>query len=470
MNEHDSVDPIAPEAPPADRLGHDPPTAPDAEPPPVGVPAPSTNVGLERGYVIGHGLKTASEWALRLIIIGVALGGMIWVVSKVWAGIVPIFFALLLASLLWPVVRRLTDRGIPPALAAISVILLTLILIGGVFVAIAPSVVDQSAVLVNRAGDGVQQVREWLAGPPLNIENKRLDDFTNEAQTWLQDRSASIASGVFSGVATVGTIVFSLLLVIVLTFFFLKDGRRFLPWVRRVAGRRAGQHLTEVLARVWSTLSGFLRVQMVVSAVDAILIGIGLVILGIPLAFALAIMTFFGGLIPIVGAVAVGTLAVLVALVSNGFTTALIVLAIILGVQQLEGHVLQPILQSRTMEMHPAIILLSVAGAGTLFGIIGAFLAVPVAATVIVALRYMSEQIDLRTGDVRARDLEVSTPEGAVMAVEGERAGAVLLERHIEEARQADEEEKVSPEVRRHARSMSERIHHLADRIRTGRD
>jgi len=312
----------------------------------------------------------------------------------------------------------------------------------------------------------VREVRDWLAGPPLSIENERLDDFAEEAQQWLQDRSSDIASGVFSGVTTVGSIIFTFLLVIVLTFFFLKDGPRFLPWVRRVGGRRAGSHLTELFSRVWSTLAGFLRVQMIVSAVDAVLIGIGLVILGIPLAFALAVMTFFGGLIPIVGAVAVGALAVLVALVSNGFTTALIVLVIILAVQQLEGNLLQPLLQSRTMEMHPAIILLAVAGAGTLFGIMGAFLAVPVAATIIVVLRYMSEQVDLRTGDVRAEDLKVATPEGAAIAAEAERAGTLMLRRHVEDRIQKDADEEVSPEAERRARSMSDLIHSLAERMR----
>jgi len=469
MSEPDETRPddeTPPRPEPADPTGHNPPSAPAAQEPPVGTPDPTTNVGLERGYVIGHGLRAMSEWSLRLIIIAVAVGGTIWILSQVWAGIVPIFFALLLASLLWPPVRWAVTRGVPPALASVGVILVSMAVVGGILVAIAPSVVEQSAVLVNRAADGVREVRDWLAGPPLSIENERLDDFAEEAQQWLQDRSSDIASGVFSGVTTVGSIIFTFLLVIVLTFFFLKDGPRFLPWVRRVGGRRAGSHLTELFSRVWSTLAGFLRVQMIVSAVDAVLIGIGLVILGIPLAFALAVMTFFGGLIPIVGAVAVGALAVLVALVSNGFTTALIVLVIILAVQQLEGNLLQPLLQSRTMEMHPAIILLAVAGAGTLFGIMGAFLAVPVAATIIVVLRYMSEQVDLRTGDVRAEDLKVATPEGAAIAAEAERAGTLMLRRHVEDRIQKDADEEVSPEAERRARSMSDLIHSLAERMR----
>ncbi len=429
----DPRSPRTPEPRPADDLGHDPPSAPDAETPPVGTPSPTTNVGIDRGYVIGSAMRTFAEWCLRAIIIAVAVGGVLWVLSKVWAGILPIFFALLLASLLWPLVRMLVGRGVPASLASASVIFVTFAVVVGVLVAIAPSVASQSSELVGKAADGVIKLRDWVSGPPLNIENERLNDLTNQAQEWLQDRSATIASGVFTGVTTIGSVVLTALVIVVLTFFFLKDGRRFLPWVRRISGRRAGEHLTELFTRIWTTVSGFLRVQMLVSAVDAILIGLGLAILGIPLWPALTILTFFGGLIPIVGAVAVGALAVLVALVSNGFTTAIIVLIIILAVQQLEGQILQPLLQSRTLDIHPAIVLLSVAGAGSMFGILGAFFAVPVAATVIVVLRYLSEQVDLRTGDLRAEELEVSTPEGALVAAHGERAGVAMRQRQEDE-------------------------------------
>src|SRR5699024_7705536 len=212
-------------------------------------------------------------------------------------------------------------------------------------------------------------------------------------------------------------------LVLVLTFFFIKDGHAFLPWLRRVSGRTAGRHLTEMLTRIWVTLGGFVRTQAIVSAVDAFFIGLGLVILGVPLAPALAVLTFMAGFIPIVGAFVAGTLAVLVALVSNGWVTAVWVLGIVLLVQQVEGNVLQPVLQSRSMRMHPGIILLSVAAGGTLFVIPGAFLAVPVAATVVVALRYLSEQVDLRTGDLTPGDLTLATPEGALTAQQGVEAG-----------------------------------------------
>jgi predicted PurR-regulated permease PerM len=202
----------------------------------------------------------------------------------------------------------------------------------------------------------------------------------------------------------------------VLTFFFVKDGPAFLPWLRREAGPEIGGHLTEVFSRSWKTLGDFIRVQAVVSFVDAFFIGLGLVVLGVPLAPALAVLTFFAGFVPIVGALAAGTLAVLVALVSNGPTTALIVLGIIIVVQQLESNVLQPVLQGRSLNLHAAVVLLAVTAGGTLFGIIGAFLAVPVAAVTAAVLRYISEQISLRAGEVHADDLPTTTPEGTAAA------------------------------------------------------
>jgi predicted PurR-regulated permease PerM len=156
--------------------------------------------------------------------------------------------------------------------------------------------------------------------------------------------------------------------------------------------------------------------------VDAILIGLGLLILQVPLAAALAVLTFFAGFVPIVGAVVAGALAALVALVSNGPTTALLVVALVILVQQLESNVLQPFLQGRSLRLHAAVVLLSITAGGTLFGIAGAFLAVPVAAMVATVLRYLSEQTALRSGEVQARDVHTVTAEGGRAARVAERA------------------------------------------------
>lgn len=370
----------------------------------------------DRGVLIGMGGRWLSDWALRLAIGLVALWLLGQILGFLWVGILPVLLALILSTVVWPPVKYMKKVGIPAALASLLSIVLGLGLIAGIIALITPSIVSQAPQLVDSASIGIRRLQDWIQGPPLNINDEQINDGINQAVGFLQDRGEDIAGGVFAGVSTLGSVVITLLLVFVLTFFFVKDGPRFLPWLRGIIGRRAGRHFTEVLTRAWVTLGGFIRTQAIVSFVDAFFIGIGLVILGVPLAWALAVLTFLGGFIPIVGAFTAGALAVLVAFVSNGLTTAIIVLALVIAVQQLEGNVLQPVLQSRSMNLHPVVILLAVAGGGTLFGILGAFLAVPVAAAVAVVIRYISEQMDLMAGDVSASDVKPATEEGRLTA------------------------------------------------------
>lgn len=375
---------------------------------------------VDRSVLIGIGGRWVTDWALRLAILLVAC----WLVSRIggalWVGILPILLALIVSTVLWPPTGWMTRHGVPKSLAALISLVGSLGVVAGVIALIAPSIVEQSVQLADQTSDAIGEVQDWLRGPPLNIRDEQLDGVLGQLSSTLQDRGDQIANGVFTGVTAVGSLVVTLVLVLVLTFFFIKDGPRFLPFVRRIAGRNAGRHLTEVATRAWNTLGGFIRTQAIVSFVDASLIGIALVVLGVPLAWALAVITFLAGFIPIVGAFTAGALAVLIALVANGFTTAIIVLIVIVAVQQLEGNILQPILQSRAMNLHPVVVLLGVAAGSTLFGIVGAFLAVPILAVVAVILRYLGEQIDLRTGDVTASDLASATDEGRLTAWLGE--------------------------------------------------
>ena len=375
---------------------------------------------VDRSVLIGLGGRWITDWALRLAILLVAA----WLLSQIggalWVGILPILLALIVSTVLWPPTGWMTRHGVPKALAALVSILGALGVVAGALALIAPSIIEQSVQLADQASEAIVEVQDWLRGPPLNIRDEQLDSVLGQLSSTLQDRGDQIANGVFTGVTAVGSLVITFVLVLVLTFFFIKDGPRFLPFVRRIVGRNAGRHLTEVLTRSWNTLGGYIRAQAIVSFVDAFFIGLALVVLGVPLAWALAVITFIAGFIPIVGAFTAGALAVLIALVANGLTTAIIVLAVIIAVQQLEGNVLQPILQSRAMNLHPVVILLGVAAGGTLFGIVGAFLAVPVLAVVAVMLRYLGEQIDLRTGDVTASDLASATDEGRLTAWLGE--------------------------------------------------
>lgn len=359
-----------------------------------------------RGTVIGQGTEWLSKHSLRLILIAGGAWVLAWIVGKTWVVLLPILLAIIICTVLWPPVGWLRKKGVGPASATAIVLLLAIGVVAGIIGAIAPSVVTQSQDLANQATDGVEKIQDWLHGPPFNFSDDQLTNAVDAITGRIQDSSATIASGVFTGVTAATSVLITLFTVIFLTFFFLKDGPRFVPWLRRTSGAPAAEHLAEVLTRIWSTLGGFIRTQALVSLIDAVLIGLGLVILGVPLAYALAIITFFGGFIPIVGAFVAGALAVLVALVGNGVWTAVIVLGIIVAVQQLEGNVLQPWLQSRSMNLHAAIVLLSVTAGGTLFGIVGAFLAVPAAAVVAVILRYLNEQIAIRAGEQVVADDE----------------------------------------------------------------
>ncbi|MBF6175848.1 AI-2E family transporter [Nocardia blacklockiae] len=356
----------------------------------------------DRGTVIGTGLLWLAKWSVCIVAVAAGAWVLAYLIAKLWVVVLPVLLALVVATVLWPPTRWLTNHRFPPAAAAATSVIGFLALFSGIIALIVPSVVDQAPELADRSTAGVHQVQDWLQGPPLNIRQEQLDSAVDAIVSRLQSSSERIASGVFSGVTTATSTVVTLFLVLILTFFFIKDGPRFLPWLHALLGSRGGRHFEAVLNRVWSTLGGFIRTQALVSLIDAVFIGAGLVILHVPLALVLAVITFIGGFVPMVGAFVAGALAVLVALVANGFTTALIVLGIIIAVQQIEGNVLQPVLQSRSMKLHAVIVLLAVTAGGSLFGIVGAFLAVPVAAVVAVVIRYIGEQIDV-----------VTTPPGA---------------------------------------------------------
>ncbi|NKY20055.1 AI-2E family transporter [Tsukamurella spumae] len=363
-----------------------------------------------RSEVYGAAGTWLALWSLRIVAIAAMLYVVTWVLAEFWSVLLPVLLAILLCTVLWPPVRWLRDKGLPPALATAVTLLISLGLLAGVIGLIAPSIGGQSKEIADKAVEGVGKVQKWAQGPPLNLQDEQISKFVASITKKLQESAESIASGVFTGVSAAGSFVVTLVMVAMLTFFLLKDGDKFMPWLRRHTGTPLAEHFAELLTRVWGTLGGFIRTQALVSLIDALFIGLGLVLLQVPLAGALAVITFLGGFVPIVGAFVAGALAVIVALVTNGLGTALAVLAVVVAVQQLEGNVLSPILQSRSMQLHPAVVLLAIAFGSTRFGIIGAFLAVPVAAAVAVLFRYLGELIDEQTGETPPPDDEPAKP------------------------------------------------------------
>lgn len=348
----------------------------------------------DRGVVIDEAFGSMQRWGLRIIVIAAAAYVLGWGIGHVWMVLFPVSMALIISTVLGPPVGWLRRRGVPAALAAAVVVVGFIAALVAVIAILTPQVAGQAGEIAAGASDGLQKVRDWLTGEPLNLSEGQITSAISALQDRLQESATAISAGVFSTISTATSIIVNLVLVLMLTFFFVKDGHKFLPWVGTLGGHRAGDHLTEVLGRVWSTLGGFIRIQTLVALIDAVIIGLGLWILGSPLAVPLAVITFFGGYIPIVGAFVSGALAVLVTLVTNDYKDALIALLIVVLVQQLEGNVLSPMLQGKGMNLHPAVVLMSVTAGGSLFGITGAFLAVPVAASVAEILRYVNERID----------------------------------------------------------------------------
>ncbi|MCT1445309.1 AI-2E family transporter [Corynebacterium sanguinis] len=372
---------------------------------------------VDRGVVLNSWLKSAAMTMLRILIICVFLFALSQLIGTFWQGILPVILAIIVCTVLAPIAGFLRRRAhFPSALAALISLLIFFGLIGTLVFLIAPDIAAHSRVLYLQAFEGIQRLQLWLQGPPINMDPDDLNEAVNTVAQWLQNQAGTIAGGVFAGIGTAAGLIVTLTVVLVLTFFFLKDGPRFLPWLRATAGGRPGLHATELLTRAWNTLSGFIRAQAIVSLVDAFFIGVGIWLVGVPMAFTLSVITFIAGFIPIVGAVVAGALAVLIALVSLGFTEAIIVLLIVLAVQQLEGNVLSPVLQSKAMDLHPVIVLVSVTIGGGLFGLVGAFLAVPVAAMIAVVFRYMMDVMQIHSGEKKADQLIFSTPEGLAIA------------------------------------------------------
>jgi predicted PurR-regulated permease PerM len=372
-----------------------------------------------RHQVIGDGLAWTANWSLRWILIaaGAVLLGL--VVRETWSILLPVLLALILASVLQPLALLFERRlGFPTTLAAAAVLVGGLAVLIGVGFAIAPSVAGQADDIAADASSGLQEVQDGLQASNIVTEDQ-LAAAVEGLQDRITDSASSIASGVVVGVGAVGSALVTLVVTLILTFLFLKDGRKFLPWLGDFAGERVGPHLKEILGQSWSTLGGFIRTQALVSFIDAVLIGIGLLIVGVPLAIPLAILTFFGGFIPIVGAIVVGALAVLVALVSVSVTGALIVLGIIVAVQQLEGNVLQPWLQSKSVQLNAAVVLLAITLGSTLFGIVGAFLSVPVTAVAAVVLRYLNRLVSKESDPVPEAEPEPDAEEIAQQAAAG---------------------------------------------------
>ncbi len=399
----DDEDPTTPE----DSHGEAPDATPDATPAP---PAARDQAVAERparetlrAGVIGKAVTWSATWSARWLLIALGLVLLGFVVKETWSILLPLLLALIVASVLQAPARFLERRAhLPRAAAAAAVIVAAVALLGGTISLLAPTASDQVVELSLSASSGLGRIEDLVRSSGVGVTDAQIENAVASVQERLQSSASTIASGVLVGLSAVLSGLINLVITLVLVFFILKDGHRFLPWLDRWSGPAAGHHLAEVSTRAWTTLGTFVRTQALVGLIDAVFIGAGLLVLGVPLALPLAVLTFLAAFAPIVGAVTVGGLAVLVALAANGWVTALLVFLIVLLVQQLEGNVLLPWLQGRSLDLHAGVVLLSIVLGSTLFGVIGAFLAVPAAAVGVVVARYLNEQARAVDGPVEA--------------------------------------------------------------------
>jgi putative heme transporter len=334
-------------------------------------------------------LRRLAAWSWRLLVIITAVGLMLYLLILLKVVVVPVIVALFLATLLVPMVNWLQARGWPHLTAVLAVFLGAVLLLVGIIAGFVPLIAGELDTLRQRADEGIGEVQGFIASRPFGLSEADLNRYLDQARERFTENSSGLTQGAVQGATLVGEVITGLILCLFLTFFFVKDSERFTRWILDFAGHRRAGHLREIGTRSATAVNGYLRGQASVGAVDAVFIGIGLAIVGVPLVVPLAFLTFVAAFLPLVGAFVAGALAALVALVTKGVTAALIVVGITVLVQQLEGHLLAPLLLGRAVSLHPVVIILALAAGAILGGIIGAFLAVPIAAVVTAVGTYL---------------------------------------------------------------------------------
>jgi putative heme transporter len=367
------------------------------EPPGSGRPSPRGSL-RSAGLVepAGTPLGRAAQVSLQLLLVAAGIALLGYVFLQLRLVILPVLAALFLATVLMPVSDAMRRVRVPPALAAFLTMLVAIALFAGIAALLAPPVANELGDLEESFRQGLAEVGSALES--VGISQADIDNAVDNGLQTLEESSGPIGQGVVTGALLVFEVLAGILLGLVLLFFFLKDGGRMWEWMVGLLPIRRRDDAREVGRRSWSTLGHYLRGVALVALFDAVVIGAALAILGVPLVLPLAVLTFFSAFFPLVGAVTAGFVAALVALVSEGPVTALIVVAVITGIQQLEGDVIYPVVVGRSIELHPVAILLVLTAGAVVAGLVGALFAVPVAAVVWGAIRYMRGEADDEPG------------------------------------------------------------------------
>lgn len=340
-------------------------------------------------------LKIAADYSWRILLVVAAFAVLVFLVITFREIVVPFLVALLIGALLVPFVNFLIAHRWPKWLAVLVAMLSTIGVITGLVVLVVLQVRAGFPDLQRKSLTAFEQFREWLLTSPFQLSEADINGYLDQFFEAIQRDSAALASGILSVGSTAGHVLAGVLLALFATLFILIDGRGIWSWFVRLFPRRSRLAVGGAGEAGWLTLTTFVKVQIFVAAVDAVGIGLGAWILGLvfggfPLVIPIAVAVFLGSFIPVVGALVTGALAVFVALVYLGPLPALLMVGIVLLVQQVEGHVLQPLVMGTAVKVHPLAVVFAVAAGGFTAGIAGALFAVPFIAVLNVVVKYIA--------------------------------------------------------------------------------
>jgi predicted PurR-regulated permease PerM len=327
--------------------------------------------------VVDH--LAAYSW--RLVAIGTVVVASVWLLGRLRAVVAALVVALLLARALAPVSSWLRRHRWRPSLAALTTLLVFFALLAGVFAVIVPSLADEAGSLGPTLTQALDDVEDWLVEDgPFNVSRETIDELRAQGSDRLRALFRQSDGAVLDGATLAAEVITALVVAVILTFFMLRDGGRFATWAYRRARPGRRQAFQRAAERGWATLGGYLRGVVILGTVEAVVIGAALFLAGGSLVPAVMVLTFLGAFVPLAGAATAGVIAVLIGLVTGGLVTAIVVAVVALVVQQVDNDLLAPVIYGKALDLHPAVVLLSIVTGGALFGISGTLLAVPVVA------------------------------------------------------------------------------------------
>ena len=354
---------------------------------PVDVLAPARN-GVDEN--LPSGIRLAGAWSWRLIVIAAAIAILIFLVIQLRLIVIPLLVAVLVSALLVPFVAFLVRHHWPKGLAVAVAMVGTLVLVAGLVTLASTQIAEGTVGLSERLTRSLDAFKAFLAGSPLQVSETDINIYVQQAWEAIQNDSAVFISGALSVGTTLGHLLAGVLLALFSLLFILIDGKAIWGWIVRFFPLRARAAVDGAGIAGWTTLGNFARVQILVASIDAVGIGVGAALLGVPMAIPIGILVFLGSFVPIVGAVATGSVAIVIALIFNNWAVALAMLGVVLLVQQVEGHVLQPLIMGTAVKVHPLAVVLVVAAGALLAGIPGALFAVPIAAVLNAMTSYIA--------------------------------------------------------------------------------